>query len=104
MSVQEITENAIRAAYGGTPDEWKAEAHQILTDVCSRHSDFTTGDLWDAGLPPLAENRGVGGVLRRGANAGLCRKTDRTIRLAVGPARHVTDVRIWESLTYGEED
>ena len=55
--------------------EWKAYALGFIAELSGRVDEFTTDDLWDAGLIKPREPRALGPVMRRAAKRGLISTT-----------------------------
>ena len=81
--------------------DWKDRAHEILFDVASRVSEFTTDEVW-AGLSAdralhTHEPRAMGAVMQWAAKSGVIRTTSR-FRLSRRPQCHRRPLRIWASM------
>lgn len=63
------------AADKNADEAWKLTALGMVVAVSDRLDDFTTDDLWDAGLAKPREPRALGPVMTRAAKLGLIRKT-----------------------------
>jgi hypothetical protein len=56
-------------------DEWKRYALGFIAELSGQMAEFTTDDLWDAGLIKPREPRALGPVMRRAAKRGLIATT-----------------------------
>ncbi|MCB5179540.1 hypothetical protein [Streptomyces antimicrobicus] len=54
---------------------WKSYALGFIAELSGRMGEFTTDDLWDAGLVKPREPRALGPVMRRAAKRGLITTT-----------------------------
>ena len=88
-----------RAADGSTP-EWQAAARKTVLEVARRLPEFTTDDVWAAGLPMPRESRAMGPVMRALAADGKIEITDRTQR-SVRVVAHSGPKQVWRSLVHG---
>lgn len=67
--------NGMDRAEAGASDEWKAYALGFIAEFSPTLKNFTTDDLWDAGMIKPLEPRALGPVLRRAVKHGLIAKT-----------------------------
>lgn len=56
-------------------DGWKRYALGFIAELSGQLEEFTTDDLWDAGLIKPREPRALGPVMRRAAKRGLISAT-----------------------------
>lgn len=68
-------DNAIAQVDANADAEWKAYALGFVAELSGRIGQFTTDDLWDAGLIKPREPRALGPVMRRAAKRGLIATT-----------------------------
>ncbi|MFF0481086.1 hypothetical protein [Streptomyces sp. NPDC004435] len=66
---------AIAQVDANADDGWKRYALGFVAELSGRMPEFTTDDLWDAGLIKPREPRALGPVMRRAAKRGLIRTT-----------------------------
>ncbi|MFJ7590154.1 hypothetical protein ACIQZO_22760 [Streptomyces sp. NPDC097617] len=67
--------NAVAQVDANADGEWKAYALGFIAELSGRMAQFTTDDLWDAGLIKPREPRALGPVMRRAAKRGLIATT-----------------------------
>ena len=75
-------DEALVRVEAGAPLVWFARACVIVRQVMAQKSEFTSDDLWAAGLDKPPEPRALGPVLRQFISAGLIRPTGRFIKTA----------------------
>jgi hypothetical protein len=66
---------AIAQVDANADDEWKRYALGFIAEMSADMDEFTTDDLWDAGLIKPREPRALGPVMRRAAKRGLIATT-----------------------------
>jgi hypothetical protein len=66
---------AIAQVDANADDEWKRYALGFVAELSADLDEFTTDDLWDAGLIKPREPRALGPVMRRAAKRGLIATT-----------------------------
>ncbi|MFD9368566.1 hypothetical protein ACFWA6_12775 [Streptomyces sp. NPDC060020] len=66
---------AIAQVDANADDEWKRYALGFIAELSADLAEFTTDDLWDAGLIKPREPRALGPVMRRAAKRGLIATT-----------------------------
>jgi hypothetical protein len=66
---------AIAQVDANADDEWKRYALGFIAELSADLDEFTTDDLWDAGLIKPREPRALGPVMRRAAKRGLIATT-----------------------------
>ena len=77
LSLSEILERSIDRAGRHADQDWTEAALEKVAAVARHLEEFTTDDLWDAGLDETRENRALGAVMRRAASQKWITKTDR---------------------------
>ena len=65
LSLSEILERSIDRAGRHADQDWTEAALEKVAAVARHLEEFTTDDLWDAGLDETRENRALGAVMRR---------------------------------------
>lgn len=93
-------EGMARVESHADPD-WKAAAAATVEQVARTHREFTSDDVWEAGLPKVAESRALGPVMSAAARAGLIVSTDRFVS-TTQPKSHRSPARVWASRIYEE--
>jgi hypothetical protein len=93
-------------AYKAALDEWKEEAFQIVVHLCNTMPEWTTDDIWEAGLGPVKEARAMAGVTSRARTEGLAvTKRDESGRKVAVRSRRATRnagwCGVWISQVYG---
>lgn len=68
-------DSAIAQADANADDSWKKYALGFVAELSAELDEFTTDDLWDAGLIKPREPRALGPVMRRAAKRGLIATT-----------------------------
>lgn len=89
-------DEAIEAVDRAADPEWKAEALAAVREMALRRDEFTSDDVWDAGLAKTREDRALGPIFLAAARAGWISRTDR-----VRPSHrssHGSGKVIWRSL------
>ena len=78
--------------------QWSAAAKWALVNVALEKAEFTTDDVWRAGLVPCPNgtNRALGPVLMAAAKAGIIERTDRTRNTEIVTS-HARPKRVWLS-------
>ncbi|MFD6970578.1 hypothetical protein [Streptomyces sp. NPDC059949] len=66
---------AIAQVDANADSAWKSYALGFIAELSGRLDQFTTDDLWDAGLIKPREPRALGPVMRRAAKRGLIATT-----------------------------
>lgn len=95
---------AIERAATGAGDDWIGEAIECIERVARACAEFTTDDVWRAGLraPPGGEPRALGAAMTAARRARLCERTNRT-RCTDRVVAHRRPATIWRSLVCGAE-
>lgn len=75
LNAQQTRDAAIAQVDANADAEWKAYALGFIAELSGRLEEFTTDDLWDAGLIKPREPRALGPVMRRAAKRGLITTT-----------------------------
>ena len=75
-------------------DSWLARARAVVLSVSASRTEFTSDDLWSAGLPKPREPRALGAVLRELARQGLIESTGRFVR-TTQVSRHAAPILVW---------
>ncbi|THA41784.1 hypothetical protein [Streptomyces sp. A1547] len=70
-----VRDNAIAQVDANADAAWKSYALGFIAELSGRLDEFTTDDLWDAGLVKPREPRALGPVMRRAAKRGLITTT-----------------------------
>ncbi|MGW6571638.1 hypothetical protein ACWGAN_05605 [Streptomyces sp. NPDC054945] len=70
-----MRDSAIAQVDAHADAEWKSYALGFIAELSGRMTQFTTDDLWDAGLIKPREPRALGPVMRRAAKRGLIATT-----------------------------
>lgn len=87
-----------RAEFGAGP-HWVKAAETIVLRLAGQRENFTTDDVWEAGLPRPREARALGAVMQRMARLDVIEATGRVV-----PSRwracHTRPVMVWRSLVY----
>jgi hypothetical protein len=86
-------------AEAGSGEDWREHAREIVLDVARQKQEFTSDDIWLAGLEEPSEPRALGPVLARLKKEGAIFKTGRFVQTA-RVSRHATDIAVWGSTTY----
>lgn len=94
---------AAERAYDNADPEWKAHAKIVVAKCALTMKEFTSDDVWDAGLPRTRENRALGPIMARAARRGVIRDTGR-VRRGRKLNHHGDVARVWESMIYTEVD
>lgn len=63
-------DEAIEAVDRAADPEWKAEALAAVREMALRRDEFTSDDVWDAGLAKTREDRALGPIARRAGARG----------------------------------
>lgn len=71
---------------------WVAEAEQVVIKVMKQKGDFTSDDVWEAGLPKPSNPRALGPVLKSLSKKGLIYSTGVFKR---SKARKSAPVAVW---------
>jgi len=87
-------EKALTQVGDAADSAWSAQAWATLRAVAALGVDFTSEDLWRAGLPKPREPRALGAVLATASRRGLILKTGRYLNTAM-VSRHNAPVAIW---------
>lgn len=90
----EARDEALDRVEKGVTDAWKEEARNIVLRKYWRDGEFTSDDIWAAGLEKPAEPRALGTVLMKLAKEGLIEKTGRYIKTAQ-VSRHAAPIAVW---------
>lgn len=77
---------------------WLARATEAVADMARRRAEFTTDDLWDAGLPSPTEPRALGAVIVAAVRAGTIVQTGRWVP---SHRRRCAPIPVWRSLIVG---
>ncbi|MEE4717850.1 hypothetical protein V2K69_17615 [Pseudomonas alliivorans] len=78
---------------------WSDEAYEIVIKVAKDKKEFTSDDIWAAGLQKPEEARALGGVMRKARIRGVIEKTGRS-QCTTQPESHGADINIWMSKIY----
>ena len=92
-------DEAIAQVEANADTEWMIRARYTLVLVARQHPEFTTDDLWGAGLEKPLEPRAMGALMRWAPLAGVAMATDRT-RKSAQVSNHARPVRVWHSLLW----
>lgn len=84
-------------------DAWKARAYAVLIRVAVASAEFTSDDLWAAGLDHPTNSKALGPVMAKGARAGIMEKSGRE-KTTDQATRQAGLARIWKSLIYAPRD
>lgn len=99
VETKAVTDEAIERGYSAIDDAWKEAAYNAAVSVARQKQFFIGDDIWATGLYKPKEARVLGGVMRRVAADGVCRKTGRMVK-SDSPKSHSTYTTEWESLIY----
>ncbi|MEU9058980.1 hypothetical protein AB0D13_08925 [Streptomyces sp. NPDC048430] len=75
LDAQKNRDAAIAQVDANADADWKRYALGFVAEVSADLDEFTTDDLWDAGLIKPHEPRALGPVMRRAAKRGLIATT-----------------------------
>ncbi|WP_122588318.1 hypothetical protein [Pseudomonas viridiflava] len=78
---------------------WSDEAYEVVLKVAKDRAEFTSDDIWAAGLKKPEEARALGGVMRKARMSGVIEKTGRS-QCTTQPESHGADITIWRSQIY----
>ncbi len=76
---------------------WAWKAASIIREVASKNPEFTTDDLWEAGLEAPEEPRALGSAMVKAAKNGAIVATDR-MKASNRAVCRSRPVRVWRSL------
>ena len=97
---EQACEEAIAQVDEHANPDWKQAAFEDGERVARKLPFFTTDPIWAELAEDSAwthEPRAMGAVMRSLVGAGVCRKTERTVK-TIRVAAHRRDLRIWQSL------
>lgn len=85
---------SLERAERGATEAWKREAYDLVKGRYYPGGEFTSDDIWAAGLQKPAEPRALGTVLMKLAREGLITKTGRYVQTAQ-VSRHAAPIAVW---------
>ena len=104
LSLGEILEESIERAGRHADQDWMERALEKVAVVAQHFDEFTTDDLWDAGLESTRENRALGAVMRRAVARKWITKTDRVRSSRLHKRNHGRSISVWKSNLYGGQN
>lgn len=93
---RDAKQEAIERVDRNADKTWKDEAYRLIIDVARKNREFTTDDVWSAGLPNTHENRALGAVMMRVAKEGLIERAGHW-KKATRVAAHDRPMAVWTS-------
>ncbi|MEU9975059.1 hypothetical protein [Streptomyces sp. NPDC051014] len=95
LDAQKSRDAAIAQVDANADDAWKRYALGFIAEVSADLDEFTTDDLWDAGLIKPREPRALGPVMRRAAKRGLIATTG---EFRASRYRNCAPLPVWASV------
>ena len=89
-----LRDEGMAAAAAGAGPEWIARAEETVRRVARQAEEFTSDDVWDAGLEKPAEPRALGPVMLRLAREAVIVPTGEW-RASRYSSRHIAPIRVW---------
>ncbi|MFD3464838.1 hypothetical protein ACFWWM_00425 [Streptomyces sp. NPDC058682] len=86
---------AIAQVDANADNAWKSYALGFIAELSAAMDEFTTDDLWDAGLIKPREPRALGPVMRRAAKRGLIATTG---EFKASRYRNCAPLPVWASV------
>ena len=87
----------IEASYQHADTTWKAATRNALRELCQRHREFTTDQLWDRmgelGIH-TGEPRALGAIIQSAYRSGMIQKTG---QYKESYRRHNAPIPVWRS-------
>jgi hypothetical protein len=94
----DVIEESLELVASNTDPAWREEAERTIIRVASRLPEFTTEDIWEAGLQDTHNNKALGPVILSIARRGLIRQTNPTrYRRSTMTVNHGRPMSIWVS-------
>lgn len=90
---------ALARVWKGSDQAWVNKATRTLIKVANARPEFTTDDLWEAGLPRPREPRALGAVMNDAARRRYVKATKR-YQQSNRRACHARPVRVWRSMVH----
>ena len=87
-------------AADGAGEHWLLSARAIVLAVSRRQEEFTSDDVWKAGLENPREPRALGPVMNSLAREGAIIQTGRFVKTA-RKTRHCAPIAVWRAAAPG---
>ncbi len=78
-------DEAIDRVDRGAGLDWMEDAGAVIRRVASERPEFTSDDVWEAGLAPPHEPRALGAAMVRAIKLGICEGVDTWARIVMSP-------------------
>lgn len=88
-------EKAIRRVAQRVDPKWLAHARELIVLTARHKEEFTSDDVWQAGLEAPPEPRALGAVMNELARAQVIVQTGRFVKTA-RKSRHNAPVAVWK--------
>jgi hypothetical protein len=98
-----VTAEAIGRVDRGTDPLWRGHARGRLMYLAKTKPEFTTDDLWEAGVPQTRENRALGPIMLWGRRAGIITATNSVQKSRLHERNHGRRLTVWRSNIYEGE-
>lgn len=92
---RDARDRALKRVKASSDPEWFAIAVKTILAVAATHEDFTTDEIWKAGLSKPREPRALGSAMVMLAREGLIRRTG-LWRPTKQVLRHHAPVAVWK--------